>query len=99
MADWNLSYADRETLRPQLLPRIRQSLDKYFLYIVGGGGSPSADRIAWVKSNVVNIASLAEQLSHYVMSETGFIQGGTSISDDAISSRVEAVLVSFFMPT
>jgi hypothetical protein len=35
---------------------------------------------------------LAEQCSHYVMSETAFIDGGTSISDAALQSRVEFAL-------
>lgn len=98
MADWELNYADRETLRPFLVYRIRQAITKYLLYVEGGGGSPSNDRIAWAKDNLENVADLAEQISVYMMSEPTFIAGGTSITDAAIQSRVESVLQTYFMP-
>jgi hypothetical protein len=98
MAEWELNLADRETLRPGLIPRIKQSVIKYLLYTQGGGGSPSANRIAWCKDNLPNADTLAQQLSNYCMSEPTFIAGGTSISDAAIQSRVESVLIAFFMP-
>lgn len=97
MADWDLNYDDRETLRPQLVPRIKQAFVKFMLYVQGGNGHSQA-RQDWATSNIVNAQQYAEQLSPYVMSEAGFIQGGTSITDAALQSRVESVLQSFFMP-
>lgn len=90
-----LNYSDRETLRPLLLPRIRQAIDKFFMYVLGGGGSPSQTRIDFCKNNLANIGTLAETCSHYVMSETAYVDGGTSISDADIQSRVEYVLQNF----
>lgn len=96
--EWELNYADRETLRPQLVPRLREAVRKYLLYTQGGGGSPSQGRIDWCTANLPNVGALAEQLSHYCMSEPTFIAGGTSITDAALQSRVESVLNSFFLP-
>lgn len=93
-----LSYQDRETLRPQLVPRIKQAFVKYLLYVQGGGGSPSPTRIAWCTANLPNADSYAQQLSVYVMSEPDFTDNGTSITDAALQSRVESVLQSFFFP-
>jgi hypothetical protein len=85
-----LNYSDRETLRPLLLPRIRQAIDKFFMFVLGG--SPTQARKDYCQNNLTNIGMLAEQCSHYVMSETAFIDGGTSISDAALQSRVEFAL-------
>lgn len=93
-----LNYADRETLRPQLIPRIKQAFVKYLLFVQGGGGAPSAERIAWCTANLPNADSLSVQLSTYCMSEPDFIDNGTSISDASLQSRVESVLVARFMP-
>jgi len=93
-----LNYSDRETLRPLLVPRLREAVRKYLLYVQGGGGSPSNERIAWCTANMQNIANIAEQASQYCMSEPAFIDGGTSIADASLQSRVESVLQSFFMP-
>ena len=98
MADWNLSYDDMETLRPKLVPRIKQAVVKYLLYVEGGGGSPSQGRIDWAKSNLSNADQLAQQLSPYMMSEPTFQAGGTTITDAAIQSRTESVLQTYFMP-
>lgn len=98
MAEWELNYQDREVLRPALTPRIREAVRKYLLYVQAGGGNPSAERIDWCTNNLAGVDSLAGQLSHYCMSEPTFIAGGTSISDAALQSRVESVLVAFFMP-
>lgn len=97
MADWDLNYSDRETLRPHLVPRIKQAFIKFMLYVAAGNGH-SSDRQAWAKTNLANAQQYADQISTYVMSETGFIQGGTSISDAAIQSRTESVLTSYIMP-
>ncbi len=96
--EWELNLNDRDRLRPELLPRVRQALTKYLLYVQGGGGSPSQDRITWCTENLTNINVITEQLSHYVVSEPTFIAGGTSITDASIQSRVESVLQSYFMP-
>ena len=98
MAEWELNYSDRETLRPKLVPRCTEAVRKFLLYTQGGGGSPAQNQIDWCTANVNNVASLGEQVSHYCMSEPTFIAGGTSISDAAISSRVEFVLNTYFMP-
>lgn len=98
MAEWELNYQDKETLRPNLIPRIKSAITKYLLYVEGGGGSPSSDRITWCKENLANVEDLATKISRYCMSEPDFIAGGTSISDSAIQSRTESVLQSFFMP-
>lgn len=89
-----LNYSDRETLRPLLVPRLKEAVRKYLLYIIGGGGSPSQERIDWCKSNMTNIASLAEEMSQWCMSEPDFIDNGTAITDAALQSRVEAILVT-----
>jgi len=95
MADWTLNYSDREALRPALIPRIREAVRKYLLYVIGNGGNPSAERKEWCRVNMQNIAQLAEQVSQFCMSETAFIEGGTSISDAALSSRTEYVLQNY----
>ena len=96
--EWELNLADRDRLRPDLVSRIRQAVTKFLLYTQGGGGAPSNARIVWCTENLTNVSMIADQLSHYVMSEPTFIAGGTSISDAAIQSRVESVLVARFMP-
>ena len=96
--EWELNLADRDRLRPDLVSRIRQAVTKFLLYTQGGGGTPSNARIVWCTENLTNVPIIAEQLSHYVMSEPTFIAGGTSIADAAIQSRVESVLQSRFMP-
>jgi hypothetical protein len=107
-----LNYSDMESLRTKLVPRCEQSARQYLLYVQGGGGSPSPARVAWCTANITNLPSIAEQLSHYLMSEPGFIgtvtrgadpsqdtfSCGTSITDAAIQSRVEFVLQTYFMP-
>lgn len=99
MADWQLNYADREVLREKLVPRCAAAVRKFLLYVHGGGGSPSPERLTWVKANLkANVNQLAVETSQFVMSEPGFLEGGTSITDAAIQSRVESVLVSDFMP-
>jgi len=96
MAEWNLSYEDMETLRPRLIPRIKQAIVKYLLYVQG---TLTADnQKAWVTSNLSFIDQLAQQISPYMMSEPTFVQGGTSISDADIQSRVEYVINTYFMP-
>lgn len=93
-----LNYVDRETLRPLLVPRCKEAVRKYLLYVQGGGGTPGAERIAWCTANMPNLQSIAEQVSHYCTSETAFIDTGTSITDAALQSRIEVVLNAFFMP-
>ena len=93
-----LNYQDRETLRPQIVLRCKESIRKYLLYIQGGGGSPSQARIDWCTANMPNLDNLAQQLSNYVTSETAFIDTGTSITDAQIQSRIESVMNSFFLP-
>lgn len=94
-----LSLEDRERLRPYLVPRIRQAIIKYFLYALGVG-TPTfgANQITWIKDNMDETASIAEQVSIYVMSEQDFIDDGTAITDTALQSRVESVIGSDFMP-
>lgn len=96
--EWELNQSDITTLRTKLVPRCEQAVRKFLLYTQGGGGSPSPTRVAWCTANLPNVASLAEQLSHYVTSEPTFIAGGTSITDAALQSRVESVLTTYFMP-
>ena len=98
MADWELNYADRESLRPALIPRCKEAIRKFLLYVQGGGGSPSAERIGWCTDNLRNLQQLANELSDYVTSEPTFIAGGTSITDAAIQSRIESVLTTYYMP-
>lgn len=112
MADAFLNYADRETLRPLLVPRIKQGVIKFLLYIAGGGGTPSDARKAWAIANLSNAQQLAEQISPYMMSEPGFLgtitrgattaddtwTGGTSISSDDLQSRIEQVLPNLGLP-
>lgn len=107
-----LNYSDCETLRAKLVPRVVTAIRKFLLYTQGGGGSPSQTRKDWCTANISNVGSMAEQLSHYLMSEPGFLgvitrgatpaddtwSGGTDISDAAIQSRVEYVLTSYSMP-
>jgi len=93
-----LNYVDRETLRPQLVPRVKEAIRKFLLYVQGGGGTPSQQRKDWCTANMPNLQSLADQISHYCTSETAFIDTGTSITDAELQSRVEVVLNSFFMP-
>lgn len=90
-----LNFSDRESLRPQLVPRLREAVRKYFLYVIGGGGAPSPERLAWVKSNMNNIGDWAEKVSQYCMSEQAFIDNGTSISDAVLSARAEFVLQNY----
>jgi len=96
--EWELNLADRATLRPMLIPRLRMAIIKYLLYVQGGGGSPSADRVTWCTNNLSSVPGLAEQVSNYCTSEPTFIAGGTSISDGDLQSRVEFVLQTYFMP-
>jgi hypothetical protein len=98
MADWELNYSDRETLRPALVSRLTEAVRKYLLYVQGGGGSPSNTRKQWCTENLGNVSSIAQQLSHYCMSEPTFIAGGTSITDTTLQARVEFVLQTYFMP-
>lgn len=98
MAEWELNQSDITTLRPKLVPRCEQAVRKYLLYVQGGGGSPSPERVAWCTANLANLGQLAEQVSHYCVSEPTFIAGGTSITDAALQSRVESVLTTYFMP-
>lgn len=96
-----LNYSDRDTLRPALVPRLRPIVENFLIYTQSGGGSPSAPRKAWCETNLANVPDLAEKLSHWCMSETDFINGGTSITDAALQSRCEFVLAntpSVFMP-
>ncbi len=93
-----LNYADRETLRPMLLTRCKEAVRKFLLYTQGGGGTPSQERIDWCTSKLREVSIVAEEVSHYVTSEPDFIDTGTSITDAALQSRVESVLVAFFMP-
>jgi len=96
MADWELNYSDQETLRSQLVTRLRQAVRKYLLYVQGS--NQSSERKAWCTTKLNETALLAEQLSHYCVSEPTFIAGGTSITDAALQSRSEYVLNTFFMP-
>lgn len=93
-----LNYNDMETLRPKLVPRCEQAVRQYLLYVQGGGGSPSQPRKDWCTAKMPDLANLAEQLSHYCLSEPTFIDGGTSITDAALQSRIENVLQTHFMP-
>jgi hypothetical protein len=94
-----LNYSDLETLRPLLVPRIKKAVIQFLLYVQGGGaGGVSQQRKDWCTANLPNADSLAQQLSNYCMSEPDFINGGTSIADAAIQSRIESVLQTYFMP-
>jgi hypothetical protein len=98
MAEWELNYADKEALRPYLVPRIKEAARKYLLYVQGGGGNMSQNRKDWCTANIANLDSISQQLSNYLMSEPTFIAGGTSITDAAIGIRVESVILTHFMP-
>jgi hypothetical protein len=87
-----LNYSDRDTLLPKLAPRVTEAIRKYFLYLSGGGGGASQGRIDYATNNMKNIGSLTAELLPWMTSETAFIDGGTSITDAEISSRVESVL-------
>lgn len=90
-----LNYEDRETLRPHIVGRCKEAVRKYALYLLGA--TPTVGQQAWAENAMPNLQQWAENLSHYVTSETAFIDGGTSISDAAIQSRIESVLNSQFI--
>jgi hypothetical protein len=92
-----LNYSDMESLRPKLVPRCEQGARQFLMYTQGNGAA-SQPRKDWCTANMPNLASLAEQLSHYCLSEPTFIDGGTSITDAALQSRIEFVLQTYFMP-
>lgn len=93
-----LNYDDRNTLLPQLAPRVSEAIRKYLLYISGGGGSPSTERRDWADENMKNVPSLTSEILPWLASETAFIDGGTSITDAAIQSRVESVMNGQYLP-
>jgi len=74
------------------------ALRKFFLYTLDPNQAASSERKAWCKDNMSNLQSLAEHVSHYMMSEPAFIEGGTSITDTQIEARTESVLNTYFMP-
>lgn len=98
MVDWELNLEDRETLRPKLVQRCVSASRKYLQYVQGGGGSPAQNQIDWCTQQLPYVASIGEQVSHYIMSETAFIAGGTSISDATLQTRVDYVLATYFVP-
>jgi len=93
-----LNYSDRDTLLPKLYPRVTEAIRKYLLYVAGGGGTPSPERLAWAESNMKNIAQYAHEVLPWLASETAFIDGGTSITDAEIQSRVETILNEQYLP-
>lgn len=94
----DLNYSDLEALRPKLVPRCIEAVRKYLLYVQGGGGSPATNQVEWCTANMSNLASIAEQVSHYCMSEPTFRTDGTNITDTELQARIETVLSAHFIP-
>ena len=95
-----LNFNDLDTLRPQLVPRLRFIVEDFLIYTAGQGGTSPA-RKAWCETNLANVNDLAEKLSHWCMSEATFKTSGTSITDAELQARAQSVLAntpSVFMP-
>jgi hypothetical protein len=93
-----LNYSDRNTLLPQLAPRVSEAIRKYLLFLEGGGGGASQARRDYAAENMKAIPMLTIEILPWLASETTFIDTGTSITDAAIQSRVETVLNARYLP-
>lgn len=91
-----LNYEDREALRPRIVSRCKEAVRKYALYLLGLE-TPTTAQKEWAENTMPNLDQWAENMSHYVLSETDYINNGTSISDASIQSRIESVLNEFFI--
>lgn len=95
-----LNLADRIALRSALIPRCQAIVANYALYHIGGGnsGEPNyAQRLAWAKNAIQNVAFEAERISWHVLNNTSFLNGGSSIEDAELTGVVEAAIVANYV--
>src|SRR5690606_19414219 len=91
-----LNQADRLAVRPLLVPRIEGAVSQLALYLIN---LPDAtdEQLAWARAALRNTASMADQVSRFVLGEADFIEHGSGISDAALSAAVETAINNHFI--
>lgn len=98
-APQKLNMADRMLIRASIVQRCTAAVANYALYILGEDTqTPNhANRYSWA-SGAINEASLwGERTSWYVLNQTSFLNGGSSIDDAELAGIIENTLNEFFI--
>lgn len=91
-----LNQADRLAVRPLLVPRIEGAVSQLALYLIN---LPAAtdEKLTWARAALRNTASMADQVSRFVLHEASYIANGSGISDGDLSSAVETAINQHFI--
>lgn len=88
---YNAATGDTTTLS-----RTMVAVSKYARYIVGGGGSPGAGRLAWAAGAVADTRGAAERLMWAVVGDPAYIAAGEAIDDASLQSALEAAVNALY---
>lgn len=76
--------------------RLFVSVAKYARFVVGGGGSPSADRLAWATDAFNDTRGAVDRLIWAVVGDPAYLSAGEQITDDALQGALEAAVNAIF---
>lgn len=82
------AFTDTTTVRNRSIVAV----SKFARYIAGGGGSPSADRLAWAKDALLHAEQWADRARWGLAGDPQFLADGASITDANLQTAVETAL-------
>jgi hypothetical protein len=92
-----LNFADREAIRPLIVPRCTGLVVNYALYLINHEPATEAQK-NWAQAALGNPSAIGQAVSYHVTNQTAFIDDGSSIADSALLSAVESAINTHFVP-
>jgi hypothetical protein len=99
MAAQQLNPADRLAVRPLIVARCQGIVANYANYILGEPtNTPNhANRMNWANSTIGSPETIGIAVSYRVLNDPAFLDGGSGISDGALTGAVEAAINTHFI--
>lgn len=91
-----LNLADRIAVRANIVPRCTAAVTNYALYILGNA-TATVPQKGWAREAMRSPGSIGESVSWHVLNQPDFIEGGSSISDAALTGAVETAINIHFI--
>jgi hypothetical protein len=98
-----LNFADREAIRPLIVPRCTGIVINYALYLINHEPATAAEK-AWARNALSSPAAIGQAVSYHVMNQAAFAGtdvtegAGSGISDADLLSAVESAINVHFVP-
>lgn len=94
-----LNMADRIAVRRNIIDRCTGIVADYALYIIGEAtNTPNhAGRKQWADDAIKNSGSFGDRVSWYVLNQTTYLNGGSSIDDTELKNVVQAAINANFI--